>query len=143
MDAFIASFRAPLPQAILSTPKLRITRPSRGHGFTDEELVPKRSARLAAKSRYREAKPEAQARKVLMMKLGVEVETQRPDSASFEEFQTAFVLPLSDATRTAMQTYYLSRRLMVHVSRRKGVSTMLAQNILVWNARGLNSRCSA
>jgi hypothetical protein len=68
-----------------------------------------------------------------MMKLGVEVETQRPDSASFEEFQTAFALPLSDATRT----YYLSRRLMVHVS------TMLAQNILVCNAPRLNSRCSA
>jgi hypothetical protein len=76
-------------------------------------LVPKRSARLAAKSRYREAKPEAQARKVLMMKLGVEVETQRPNSASFEEFQTAFALPLSDATRTAMRTYYLSQGLDV------------------------------
>jgi hypothetical protein len=49
---------------------------------------------LAAKSRHREQKPEAQARKVVMKRLGLEeVPTELPDEASFEEFQTAFILP--------------------------------------------------
>jgi hypothetical protein len=39
--------------------------------------------RLAAKSKFREPKPKAQARKVMMKRLGVEVETQLPDEASF------------------------------------------------------------
>jgi hypothetical protein len=38
----------------------------------------------------------------MMKKLGVEVETQLPDEASFDEFQTAFALPLSASTREAM-----------------------------------------
>jgi hypothetical protein len=109
MDDFVARFRAPLPQAILSTPILRTTRPVRGREIHDEDLLPKRSARLAAKSKFREAKPEAQARKILMKKLGVEVETQEPDTASFDEFHTVFTSPLPVETRVAMQTYYLGK----------------------------------
>jgi hypothetical protein len=45
---------------------------------------------LVAKSKYKEEKPEAQARKVMMKCLGIEVETQLPEEASFQEFQTAF-----------------------------------------------------
>jgi hypothetical protein len=72
-------------------------------------LVPKRSARLATKSRHREQKPEAQTRKV-MKRLGLEeVETELPDEASFEEFQTAFALPLSMSTREAMQVLFPGR----------------------------------
>jgi hypothetical protein len=53
----------------------------------DSELVPKRSARLAAKSRHVEQKPEAQTRKVMMKCLELEeVETELPDEVSFEEF---------------------------------------------------------
>jgi hypothetical protein len=67
------------------------------------ELVPKRSARLAAKSRHREQKPEA----VMMKRLGLEeVPTELPNEASFEEFQTAFALPLSASTREAMQVLF-------------------------------------
>jgi hypothetical protein len=39
-------------------------------------------------------------------KIGVEVETQLPDEASFQEFQTAFALPLSPSTREAMQVLF-------------------------------------
>ena len=83
---------------------------ARAGELDDSELVPKRSARLAAKSRHREQKPEAQARKVMMKRLGLEeVETELPDEASFEEFQTAFVLPLSTSTREAMQILFPSK----------------------------------
>jgi hypothetical protein len=37
-----------------------------------------------------------------MLSLGMEVETQLPDEASFDEFQTAFALPLSASMREAM-----------------------------------------
>ena len=50
----------------------------------DAELIPKRSARLAAKSKHRARKPEVQARKVMMKRLGVDVETEIPDVASFD-----------------------------------------------------------
>jgi hypothetical protein len=72
-----------------SPPRLRRTGAERAWAgeLDDSELVPKRSARLAAKSKYREQKPEAQVRKVMMKRLGLEeVETELPDEASFEEF---------------------------------------------------------
>ncbi|CAD6217696.1 unnamed protein product [Miscanthus lutarioriparius] len=64
-----------------SPPRLRVTRSARARAIEDDELIPKRSARLAAKSKYREQKPEVQARKVMMKHLGIEVETQLPDEA--------------------------------------------------------------
>jgi hypothetical protein len=91
-------FRKPLSQPILSSPpRLRITRAARERD--DEELIPKRSSRLAAKSRFREPKPEAQIMKVMMKRLGIEVETQLPDEASFQKFQAAFTLLLTPSTR--------------------------------------------
>ena len=80
-----------------SPPRLRLTRAARARAgeLNDSELVPKRSTRLAAKSRHREQKPEAQARKVMMKRLGLEMETELPDEASFK-------LPLSTSTREAM-----------------------------------------
>lgn len=42
---------------------------------------------MATKSKFRATKPDAQARKVLLKKLGLEVKTEKPDEASFEEFQ--------------------------------------------------------
>jgi hypothetical protein len=87
IDDFIDNFRKPLSQHILSSPpRLRITRVAWARAIEDEDLIPKRSARLAAKSKFREPKPEAQARKVMMKRLGVEVEMQLPDEASFDEF---------------------------------------------------------
>jgi len=84
VDDIISTFRKPLSQPVLSSPpRLWVTRSARARAIEDDELVPKRSARLAAKSKYREQKPEAQARKVMMKRLGVEVETQLPDDTSF------------------------------------------------------------
>jgi hypothetical protein len=102
-EAFIECFRKQLIQPIiLSPPRLRKSRATCRREHTDEELVPKRSARLAAKSRFRSAKPEAQARKVMMKRMGLLVDTVKPDRASFDEFHEAFKLPLDPDTREAM-----------------------------------------
>ena len=104
-EDFIAAFKKPLTMPVLSSPpRLRLTWAARARAgeLDDSELVPKRSARLAANSWHREQKPEPQVRKVMMKRLGLEVETELPDEASFEEFQTAFTLPLSMSTWEAM-----------------------------------------
>jgi hypothetical protein len=99
IEDFIAAFKKLLTTPILSSPpRLRLTQAARARAgqLDDSELIPKRSARLAAKSRHREQKPKAQARKVMTKRLGLEeVPTKLPDEATFEEFQTAFALPLS------------------------------------------------
>lgn len=60
IDEFIHSFKKPLQQPILlSPPRLRKTRATRQKELADEDLVPKRSARLAPKCKHREPKPEA------------------------------------------------------------------------------------
>jgi hypothetical protein len=59
---FIAAFKKPLTMPVLlSPPRLRLTQAVRARAgeLDDSELVPKRSARLAAKSRHRGQKPEA------------------------------------------------------------------------------------
>lgn len=59
---FVASFKKPLlPPVIHSPPRLRTTRATgvRSGGMDDSELVPKRSARLEAKSKNRLHQPEA------------------------------------------------------------------------------------
>lgn len=63
---------------------------------------------LATNSKYTEPKPGAQARKLTMKCLGLEVETERPDEAFFDELWTDFVLPLTAEMREAMETYYFS-----------------------------------
>lgn len=119
LEAFVKSIQLPLPEPLISTtPKLRETK-TRKKIEADHSLVPKRSARLAAKSGFRAAKPEAQARKVIMKKLGIEVETEQLDQASFEEFQQTFVLPLSVSKDEAMRELFPgrnSRRLDVECS---------------------------
>jgi len=112
IDDFIFRYKKPLDQRIiLSPPRLRITRDPRAR--SDEELIPRRSARLAAKSKHREQKPEAQARKVMMKRFGFDVETEHPDEASFEEYQTAFVVPLTKTAREALQVFWASRARVV------------------------------
>ena len=111
VDTFIDSFRKPLEQPILlSPPRLRSTRLARSHNRTDEELVPKRSARLAAKYRHKEPRPEDQARKVMMRKFDIDVATEHPDTTTFEEFQVAFKLPLSPSKREAMGVLLSGRK---------------------------------
>lgn len=83
-DEFINIFKKSLPQPLLSAPPhAHVTRAEKARAARrdDHELVPERSARLAAKSKSRAPRPEAQARKVMMKRLGVEVETQLPDEA--------------------------------------------------------------
>ena len=79
------------------------------------DFVPKRSARLATKSKFWKPKPEARVRKVMMKRLGFEIPTEVPNQASFEEFQQAFALPLSPMKREAIDALFPIRR------RRKGV----------------------
>jgi hypothetical protein len=78
------------------------------HEDDDEDWVPRRSARLAAKSKFRADKPEAQARKVMMKKLGLEVETEVPDEDLFYEFQTVF--KTASETREAMNVLFSGRK---------------------------------
>jgi len=70
---------------------------------------PNEVPRLATKSKYIEPKPNAQVRKVLMQKLELEIETEKPDEASFKEFQQAFAPPLSPSTQEAMQVPFPER----------------------------------
>ena len=75
----------------------------------EDDIVPKNNARLAAKNKFREPKPEAQARKVMMKRLGFETPTELPSQASFKKFQQAFTLPLS-TMKEAMRALFLGRR---------------------------------
>jgi len=56
-DIFIAGLKVPLIQ---SPPRLRVSR------VRDENLVARRSDRLAAKSVFRDPKPENQAKRVML-----------------------------------------------------------------------------
>jgi hypothetical protein len=109
VDDFIQSFVKPLPvPIILSPPRLRQTRVPRQRD--DSELVPKRSARLAAKSKHRAPNPEVQARRVKLKRIGAYEENEEPDTASYDEYMTAFAPPLSSSTREAMEVLYPGRK---------------------------------
>jgi hypothetical protein len=111
IDDFIACFMKLLESPVLNTPILRRTRPKgKATEGTDTALIPKRSARLAAKSVHREANPKAQARKVMMKRAGIHVETELPDQASFEELHMAFKGPFADESREAMEVLFTGRR---------------------------------
>jgi hypothetical protein len=108
MVSFIDAFKLPLEQPLIaSPPRLRVTKDPKA--IDDGDFVPKRSARLAAKSKFRALMPEAQARKVLMKKLGLEVETEKPDEASFEEFQQIVAATPLHVTREAMEALFPMR----------------------------------
>ena len=106
---FVDSLRVPLQAPVLSsTPPRRITKAA--DKADDDGWIPKRSARLAAKSKFRAAKPEAQARHVMMKKLGLEVQTEVPDEPSFDEFHAALKFPLNSSTKEAMQVLFHGRK---------------------------------
>lgn len=42
----------------------------------------------------------------MMKRLGLEIETEIPDEASFDEFHKAFKQPVSPSTREAMQVLF-------------------------------------
>jgi hypothetical protein len=65
VQSFIDAIKLPLQQPLIaSPPRLRITKDPKNADADDINL--KRSARLAAKSKFRATKPDAQARMVLM-----------------------------------------------------------------------------
>jgi hypothetical protein len=108
MVSFIDSFKLPLKQPVIaSPPRLHITKDPKA--VDDGDFVPKRSARLAAKITFRASKWDAQARKVLKKKLGLEVETEKPDEASFEEFQQIVVTTPLHVRREAMEALFPGR----------------------------------
>jgi hypothetical protein len=110
-EEFVNIFKKPLEQPILvSPPRPRKSKATRVRDRCDEELIPKRSARLAAKTKSRAAQPEAQARKVMMRRIGLDLETVRPDEATFQEFQEAFKLPLSASKREALNVLFQGRK---------------------------------
>jgi hypothetical protein len=108
MVSFIDAFELPLKQPLIaSPPRLRVTKEPKV--VDDGDFVPKRGARLAAKSKFRASKPDAQARKVLMKKLGLEVETEKPDETSYEEFQQIVAATPLHVRREAMEALFLVR----------------------------------
>lgn len=105
VSAFISSVTLDLVAPVVSSPpRLRTTK------RLFEDLVPKRSARLAAKSKFRASKQDVQARKILMKKLGEDVPTEEPDVAAFDKFQVAFKQPLAPSSHEGMHVLFLGRR---------------------------------
>lgn len=149
MDEFISALKKPLLQLVLlKTPKARVTRSKRARERRDAELVPKRSVRLVTKSKSRAPRLEAQARKVMMKRLGVEVEIELPDEVSFDEFQMAFKLSLLPSTREQCRYYFQTgsnghlipfMRLDHPSTSQMPVKPKLGTNVFIWNVRGLNS----
>jgi hypothetical protein len=108
VQSVIKAFKRPLQQSLItSPPRLRITKDPKV--ADDSDFVPKCSVRLAAKSKFRAVKPDAQARKVLMKKVGLEVETEKPHEASFEEFQQVVATTPLHITREAMEALFSFR----------------------------------
>ena len=108
VQSFVEAFKQPLQQPLIVSPtRLYITKDPKV--ADDSDFVPKRSACLAAKSKFKEVKSDAQARKVLIKKLGPEVEMDKPDEASFEEFQQVVATTLLHVKQEAMEAFFLGR----------------------------------
>jgi hypothetical protein len=107
--SFIDAIKLLLKQPLMVLPpRLRITKDPKA--ADDSDFVPKCSARLVAKSKFKATKPDVQARKVHLKKLGFEVvETEKPDETSFEEFQQTFTTPLPSGTQEAMEALFPGR----------------------------------
>lgn len=46
----------------------------------------------------------------MMRRIDLDIETELPDEASFQEFQAAFKLPLTPSKREAMQVLFPGRK---------------------------------
>lgn len=99
-----------------------------------------------------EPRPEAQARKVMLRRIGLELETVRHDEATFQEFQELFKLPLTPSKREAMNVLFPGRKQRgsgpvrgfapheVSLPGRIHWLPMSRHNVFIWNVRGLNAR---
>jgi hypothetical protein len=103
---FIASLTLPLEVPLMqSPPRLRVS------CVRDEDLVLRRSERLAAKSVFRDPNPEKQAKRVLLRKWQRSASTPRsaplmPDATVVARFHETFREPLSSSKREAMLELY-------------------------------------
>jgi hypothetical protein len=89
----------------------------------DSSLVPRWSDRLAAKSGFRDPKPEVQAKKVLLNKWEPCNQVQSlnsPDASIADRFQKTFVEPLSASKEAVM------RELFPMKSARRGKATLVS-----------------
>jgi hypothetical protein len=90
---------------LVKPPRLRVPRRRRAVECTFSP--PRRSGRLAAKSRCRASNPTVQAQNVLMAKWGVRQQDQAPQSdaeGDFDEYMALFGGPLSESKREAIRT---------------------------------------
>jgi hypothetical protein len=103
VEDFIAGLMLPLETPLIqSLPRLRVSR------VRVENLVPRRSDRLDAKSVYRDPNPEKQANRVLLSKWQPSASASRsapatPDATIATRFHETFQKPLSASKREAMQ----------------------------------------
>lgn len=105
--AFIDSIMLPMQPPLLASPPVSAS-PSPGTRIGCLGAVG--STRLAAKTASRLAQPEAQATKVMLMKMGVENYVDRSDNSAHKKFQDTFTRPLSSARREAMRELFPGRR---------------------------------
>lgn len=109
---FIAALKLPIEDPLLrSPPRLRVSRPR-----DDIDLVPRRSDRLAAKSVYRDTKPENQAKRVMLNKWKPRSAATQPltpatpDAAITTRSHENFAEPLSSSKRATMRELFLQAR---------------------------------
>lgn len=103
---FVDSLRLPLDDPILRTPPRATTT-----SVLDDDWVPRRSTRLAAKAPFRDPQPERQAKLVLISKWSSDPAASAPrtDAPVDAKFREAFALPLSPSKRTVMSHFYPAR----------------------------------
>lgn len=108
---FIDSVRLPLQECLLQAPPC-----PRGQRREPENLIPRRSDRLAAKSAFREPNLEKQAKRVLVNKWEGRPDdaiTNTPDDAIADKFHTVFGGPVSPRKRQAMRVLFHGTRQFV------------------------------
>lgn len=87
---------APLRTPLLSTrPRPRSSR---------KIETPRRSGRLAAKSKFRARNPTKRAQNVVMQKLGLAAGCVEPDDEAIKKYKSTFAQPLSASKYEALQT---------------------------------------
>jgi len=97
---FVNRITAPIPPPIIKTPRLRA--PWRR---VQPELL-RRSSRLAAKSQGRLHKPDLQAKRVLLRKMGIQTEAEMTDLGSFWQLRSILDGPITEETQEAFDALF-------------------------------------
>jgi hypothetical protein len=105
--AFIDSMRLPLQEPLIKTPpRARTVR------AVNNDWIPRRSDRLAAKSAFHDPQPEKKARRVMLNKWAGrpdDVVTNTPDATISTKFHEMFGDPVSSSKREAMREIFPMR----------------------------------